>query len=107
MMETELSYRERQVIDLALQGKRPKEIADILHISGSTVGTHMDRIRHKKGILIPGQIGLIIGLVGYEREELKSALRSAKSLLDRAPQLDSASWLMECQDIATCIERVL
>lgn len=106
-MVTELSCRERQVIDLVLQGKRPREIAVLLDVSESTVSTHMTRVRHKLGIPIPGQVGLLVGLVGFEREELKSVLRSAKSILDRAPQLDSASWLSECQDIATCIEKVL
>lgn len=103
----ELSTRERQVLNLVLEGKGPKEVADLLGVCNSTISTHINRIRTKMDIKLPGQVGVIIALCAYEREQLRTTLRSAKALLDRVPDTKSTSWLTECQDMSTCIERVL
>jgi DNA-binding NarL/FixJ family response regulator len=44
---TKLSQREREVLDLAARGYAFKEVADSLHISLTTVGTHIRRIYEK------------------------------------------------------------
>ena len=47
---SELSNRERQVMDLVLQGKTSKEIADLLFVSKSTIDTHRKNILKKTGV---------------------------------------------------------
>ena len=42
-----LTPQEIQVADLIRKGKRTKEIADMLHTSASTIGTHRNHIRKK------------------------------------------------------------
>jgi PAS domain S-box-containing protein len=42
-----LTPQEIQVADLIRKGKRTKEIADMLHTSASTIGTHRNHIREK------------------------------------------------------------
>ena len=42
-----LTPKEIQVADLIRKGKRTKEIADMLHTSASTIGTHRNHIRKK------------------------------------------------------------
>jgi DNA-binding NarL/FixJ family response regulator len=42
-----LSSREREILQLLAEGKRPKEIADLLYISPKTVDTHRQQIMHK------------------------------------------------------------
>lgn len=44
-----LSSREKQVMDLVLQGKTSKEIADLLFVSKSTIDTHRKNILKKTG----------------------------------------------------------
>ena len=46
---SELSNREKQVMDLVLQGKTSKEIADLLFVSKSTIDTHRKNILKKTG----------------------------------------------------------
>ena len=45
----ELSARERELVTLVAQGRTNAQIADQLHISVRTVGSHLDRIRDKTG----------------------------------------------------------
>jgi DNA-binding CsgD family transcriptional regulator len=42
-----LTAREREVVNLLVQGKRTSEIAAILCVSWSTVKTHIANARHK------------------------------------------------------------
>lgn len=42
-----LSQREREVVDLLLQGRRSKEIAALLNVSAKTIGTHRARAFQK------------------------------------------------------------
>ena len=44
-----LSARERELVTLVAQGRTNAQIADQLHISVRTVGSHLDRIRDKTG----------------------------------------------------------
>jgi len=44
-----LSTRERELVTLVAQGHTDAQIAVQLHISARTVGSHLDRIRHKTG----------------------------------------------------------
>ena len=45
----QLSARERELIILVAEGRTNAQIADQLHISVRTVGSHLDRIRDKTG----------------------------------------------------------
>jgi DNA-binding NarL/FixJ family response regulator len=45
----ELTERERELVTLVAQGRTNAEIAAQLFISIRTVGSHLDRIRHKTG----------------------------------------------------------
>lgn len=45
-----LSEREREVIELLLQGRRSKEIAALLNVSEKTIGTHRARAFQKLGL---------------------------------------------------------
>ena len=42
-----LTSREREILQLLAEGKRSKEIADLLHISAKTVDTHRQQIMNK------------------------------------------------------------
>ena len=44
-----LSARERELVRLVAQGRTNAQIAEELHISVRTVGSHLDRIRDKTG----------------------------------------------------------
>ena len=44
-----LSARERELVTLVARGRTNAQIADQLHISVRTVGSHLDRIRDKTG----------------------------------------------------------
>jgi DNA-binding CsgD family transcriptional regulator len=44
-----LSARERELVILVARGRTNAQIADQLHISVRTVGSHLDRIRDKTG----------------------------------------------------------
>ena len=44
-----LTARERELVTLVAQGRNDAQIADQLHISVRTVGSHLDRIRDKTG----------------------------------------------------------
>lgn len=46
----QLSGREREVLQLLAEGRSTREIADRLHLSIKTVGSHRERIMHKLGI---------------------------------------------------------
>src|SRR5581483_11142525 len=46
----ELTERQRQILQLILQGKVNKEIADILHVSIKTVEFHRARLMAKLGV---------------------------------------------------------
>lgn len=63
---TVLSPREIEVYNLLLQGKRKREIADILVISPCTVKSHMDFIYQKKFV---NSIGELMALRIKELEE--------------------------------------
>lgn len=61
-----LSARERDVLRLLAEGKRTKEIADVLGVSPKTVETYRSRLMHKLGIdNVPGLVRFAIraGLV--------------------------------------------
>ena len=45
-----LTAREREVLVLLVEGLGPEEIAERLHVSASTVGTHRHHIMEKLGI---------------------------------------------------------
>jgi DNA-binding NarL/FixJ family response regulator len=45
-----LSYREREVLQLVVEGKSSAEIADVLLLSPKTVETYRSRLMHKLGI---------------------------------------------------------
>ena len=45
-----LSRREREVLQLVVEGKASKEIARILHISSKTVDTYRSRLMEKLGV---------------------------------------------------------
>lgn len=45
-----LSFREREVLQLVVEGKSSAEIADILSLSAKTVETYRSRLMHKLGI---------------------------------------------------------
>ncbi len=71
-----LSLRERQVLRLVAQGKRSKEIADVLDISVRTVDAHRGSLMKKLGI------HSIAGLVQYalqlRRPRRKARLTAAR-----------------------------
>jgi len=46
----DLTERETEIIQLLVSGKRPKEVAEILHISLYTVNTHKKNIYRKLGV---------------------------------------------------------
>jgi DNA-binding NarL/FixJ family response regulator len=56
---TELTPREREVVQLVAEGATTKEIAARLNLSGKTVSTHREHIKKKLGI------GTIAGLTKY------------------------------------------
>lgn len=45
-----LSNREREVLQLVVEGKSSKEIAKIIHLSAKTVDTYRSRMMHKLGV---------------------------------------------------------
>jgi DNA-binding NarL/FixJ family response regulator len=56
-----LSSRERQVLQLVVEGKSSKEIADILHLSPKSVETYRSRLMQKLGVHdIPGLVKFAI-----------------------------------------------
>ncbi|HMH34133.1 MAG TPA: LuxR C-terminal-related transcriptional regulator [Puia sp.] len=52
----ELTRRERQVLQLLVEGRFSKEISDILHISKQTVDTHRKNMLHKKHLVNTGEL---------------------------------------------------
>ncbi len=48
--QSPLSGREREVQQLLAEGRKPREIAERLHLSVKTVGSHRDRIMKKLDI---------------------------------------------------------
>ena len=64
-----LSHREREVLQLVVEGKSSGEIAEILSLSISTVDTYRSRLMHKLGIGdLPGLVKFAIqqGLITLE-----------------------------------------
>ncbi len=58
---TRLSLREREVLQLVVEGKSSAEIADILSLSLKTVETYRSRLMHKLGISdLPGLVKFAI-----------------------------------------------
>ena len=56
-----LSSREREILQLVVEGKTSAEIAEILYISSKTVETYRSRLMHKLGISdIPGLVKFAI-----------------------------------------------
>ncbi len=56
-----LSSREREILQLVVEGKTSVEIAEILYISSKTVETYRSRLMHKLGISdIPGLVKFAI-----------------------------------------------
>ncbi len=54
--EAELTLRERQVLELAAEGKSAKEIARILHVSAKTAEFHKYRIMKKLGLATTAEL---------------------------------------------------
>jgi DNA-binding NarL/FixJ family response regulator len=52
-----ISEREKEIILLLASGKRPKEIANTLHISPNTVNTHKKNIYRKLGVNSSFELG--------------------------------------------------
>lgn len=48
--EIALSSRERQIVDLVVEGRTNKQIAEELYLSENTIKTHMSRIFRKVGV---------------------------------------------------------
>ncbi len=52
-----LSSREKQVLQLVVEGKSSVEIAEMLHLSTSTVSTYRSRLMGKLGVKdVPGLV---------------------------------------------------
>jgi len=67
-VRTLLTDREREVLQLLAEGRAPREIAALLHLSAKTIASHRDHISEKLGIKS------IAGLTKYAiREGLTSA----------------------------------
>lgn len=62
--EVKLTSKEREIVDLILEGKESKEISQILNISINTVGTHRKNILRKLGARNVGEMVKI--LVSYD-----------------------------------------
>ncbi|MBC6365385.1 LuxR C-terminal-related transcriptional regulator [Algoriphagus sp. AK58] len=58
--EVKLTGKEREIVDLILQGKESKEISEILNISLNTVGTHRKNILRKLGAKNVGEMVKIL-----------------------------------------------
>jgi DNA-binding CsgD family transcriptional regulator len=58
--EVNLTEKEREIVDLILQGKESKEISEILNISINTVGTHRKNILRKLGARNVGEMVKIL-----------------------------------------------
>ncbi len=56
-----LTPREREVVQLLAQGKRPAEIASALCVSQSTVKTHMMNARIKASVTTSFELAVKIG----------------------------------------------
>ena len=54
--EVKLTIKEREIVDLILEGKESKEISQILNISLNTVGTHRKNILRKLGAKNVGEM---------------------------------------------------
>ncbi len=52
-----LTPREVQVLDLLVQGKRPKEIAVTLGLARTTVSTYIEKARLRTRCATPAQMG--------------------------------------------------
>ena len=46
----DLSHREKQILELLIEGKSSKEIGNVLYISKQTVDTHRKNMIHKKNL---------------------------------------------------------
>lgn len=56
-----LSSREREILQLVVEGKSSSEIGDLLHLSQKTVETYRSRLMHKLGVSnLPGLIKFAI-----------------------------------------------
>lgn len=58
--EVKLTSKEREIVDLILEGKESKEISQILNISINTVGTHRKNILRKLGARNVGEMVKIL-----------------------------------------------
>lgn len=67
---TNLSNRERQILQLMVEGHSIKEMANSLHISVKTVQTHQQNVRYKLGIKS------IVGLTKFAVQEGLTPLES-------------------------------
>lgn len=103
-----LSTREIQVWDMLQAGHRIIEIAGALDLSHSTVHTHIMRIRHKMGISMGGQRGLLIANNDNYKHKTQGVLEAIKQFLEKPTVVPmSDSWLSERQDLITTIEELL
>jgi DNA-binding CsgD family transcriptional regulator len=66
--EFKISKREREIMELVLQGKRNKDIENLLYISGSTVKNHIYNLYQKVGV--KSRVQLIQLVMRNERESL-------------------------------------
>jgi DNA-binding NarL/FixJ family response regulator len=73
----DLARRERQVLDLLVQGSRPAEIAESLCITKKTAATHIEHILAKLGVHTQAQAVAFAlrGENGHEREHAAAAVR--------------------------------
>lgn len=57
----QLTPREREVARLAASGMRIKQVAEVLGVSSSTVGTHLAAAMRKYGVRTRGELSALLG----------------------------------------------
>jgi len=99
-----LSPREREVLQLVVEGKSSAEIADILSLSLKTVETYRSRLMHKLGISdLPGLVKFAIqhGLTPLPRWNRQipfptSIVKVSLQELSRFPDRQMPRFVIEC-----------
>jgi DNA-binding NarL/FixJ family response regulator len=72
-LQTALSVRERQIMQLVCEGLSNKEIGRQLHVSGGTITVHLHRIYQKLGIQ---NRTALAALASRESREVRSAIEN-------------------------------